>query len=88
MPVISWPQVTELAFYVNNQEIQLQQGCDLSNVCRWSAGYSHQFMAALSSNPFLIFLYNYNKVSNLQHQSIHRLLSLSHFPPFSDFVAD
>jgi hypothetical protein len=38
MPVISWPQVTELAFYVNNQEIQLQQGCDLSNVCRLSAG--------------------------------------------------
>jgi hypothetical protein len=32
------PQVTELAFHVNNQEIRLQQVCDHSNVCRSSAG--------------------------------------------------
>jgi hypothetical protein len=32
------PQVTKLAFYVNNQEVRLQQGRDLSNACRLSAG--------------------------------------------------
>jgi len=33
------PQVTELTFYVNNQEVRLQQGCNLSNVCRLSADF-------------------------------------------------
>jgi len=53
-----------------------------------SGSYPLQFIAALCSNSFFNFLYNYNKVSNLYHESIYRLLSPSHFPLFSNFGAD
>jgi hypothetical protein len=53
-----------------------------------SGSHPLQLIAALCSNSFVILLYNYNKVSNLYHERTHRLLSPSHFPPFSDFGAD